>query len=94
MDFIKRIPLEIRQEFMNRYRDRTFQLSDTLRHTLQRLFDCQLNMKETANSLHIHRNTLLYRLENVEELTGLSPRTFDDAMILRFVLLIDEMNKQ
>ncbi|WP_034764942.1 CdaR family transcriptional regulator [Rossellomorea vietnamensis] len=94
MDFIKRIPLEIRQEFMNRYREQTFQLSDTLRHTLQRLFDCQLNMKETANALHIHRNTLLYRLESVEELTGLSPRTFDDAMILRFILLIDDMNKE
>ncbi|PFA68095.1 hypothetical protein CN378_08270 [Bacillus sp. AFS015802] len=94
MDFIKRIPLDIRQEFMNRYRERTFELSTTLRHTLQRLFDCQLNMKETANSLHIHRNTLLYRLESVEELTGLSPRKFDDAIILRFILLIDEMNKE
>ena len=93
MDFIKQIPLEIRTEFMNRYHERTFQLSATLRHTLQRLFDCQLNMKETANSLHIHRNTLLYRLESIEELTGLSPRKFDDAIILRFILLIGEMNK-
>ncbi|KAA0566020.1 hypothetical protein F0342_04870 [Bacillus sp. CH30_1T] len=94
MDFIKQIPIDVRKEFMNRYYERILQLSTTLRHTLQRLFDCQLNMKETANSLHIHRNTLLYRLESVEELTGLNPRQFDDAILLRFILIIQEMNKE
>ncbi|CAN7154466.1 CdaR family transcriptional regulator [Rossellomorea sp. LjRoot5] len=94
MDFIKQIPIEIRKEFMNRYHERTIHVSASLRYTLQRLFDCQLNMKETAISLHIHRNTLLYRLESVQELTGLNPRQFDDAILLRFILLIQEMNKE
>jgi carbohydrate diacid regulator len=94
MDFIKQIPVEIRKEFRNRYDERILQLSDTLRNTLQRLFECQLNMKETANSLHIHRNTLLYRLESIEELTGLNPRQFDDAILLRFILIVQEMNKE
>ncbi|MCA1061032.1 helix-turn-helix domain-containing protein [Rossellomorea aquimaris] len=92
MDLIKQVPIEIRKDFMNRYDDRTFHLSTTLRETLQRLFDCQLNMKETASSLHIHRNTLLYRLESIEELTGLNPRQFDDAILLRFLLIIQEMS--
>ena len=93
MDFIKQIPLNIRREFMSRYNDHTFQLSPTLRLTLQTLFDCQLNMKETANALHIHRNTLLYRLESVEDVTGLNPRRFDDAILLRFILIMLELNK-
>ena len=39
---------------------------------------------ETAESLHIHRNTLLYRLNKIEELTGVSledPHTFMHLMI-------------
>ncbi|BCB06035.1 CdaR family transcriptional regulator [Bacillus sp. KH172YL63] len=93
MDFIKQIPLEIRKAFMNRYEDQAFQLSPTLRLTLQTLFDCQLNMKETAEALHIHRNTLLYRLESVENATGLNPRRFDDAILLRFILIMLEINR-
>ncbi|WP_064092040.1 CdaR family transcriptional regulator [Rossellomorea aquimaris] len=93
MDFIKQIPVETRKEFMSRYYDQDVQLSSTLRHTLQVLFECQLNMKETAKTLHIHRNTLLYRLESVETETGLNPRRFDDAILLRFILIILEINK-
>jgi hypothetical protein len=48
-----------------------------LAHTLRTLFDCRLDRTATSAALHIHRNTLAYRLKRIEEITGLdlaSPR--------------------
>jgi hypothetical protein len=48
-----------------------------LAHTLQALIDCRLDRRATSAAMHIHRNTLAYRLERIEEITGLdlaSPR--------------------
>jgi len=39
--------------------------------TLEALFDCQYNQMFAARSLHIHRTTLIYRLQRISELTGL-----------------------
>lgn len=48
-----------------------------LAHTLQALIGCRLDRTATSAALHIHRNTLAYRLRRIEEITGLdlgSPR--------------------
>ena len=42
-------------------------MSQTLRVYLQKRF----RQVETAKILHIHRSTLLYRLERISEITGL-----------------------
>lgn len=39
--------------------------------TLKTYFLCGHNAVETANILHIHRNTLIYRLKKIRELTGM-----------------------
>jgi sugar diacid utilization regulator len=44
--------------------------------TLDRFFECNLNMSETAKSLHIHRNTMLNRMEKIREILNVD---FDDA---------------
>ncbi len=41
-----------------------------LLETLQMYFDHQLSIKETAAALHIHINTLHYRLKRIQELSG------------------------
>jgi len=46
----------------------------------------------TARSLTIHRNTLGYRLDKIELLTGLDPRRFDDAVQIRLSLLLRSLN--
>ncbi len=47
------------------------------RTRLQTLIACRLDRTATSAALHIHRNTLAYRLKRIEEITGLdlgSPR--------------------
>jgi carbohydrate diacid regulator len=36
----------------------------------------------------LHRNTLVYRLERFEKLTGLDIRKFDDAMTFRIAMMV------
>ncbi|WP_106496559.1 CdaR family transcriptional regulator [Lentibacillus sp. Marseille-P4043] len=42
--------------------------------------------KETANKLHIHRNTLHYRLDQIKDKVGLDPRLFYEAFILKIII--------
>jgi carbohydrate diacid regulator len=41
-----------------------------------------------AQELHIHRNTLTYRLDKIATMTGLDPRRFDQAVLLRVALML------
>ncbi len=40
--------------------------------TVEAYFDHHGNISQTAESLFVHRNTLLYRMERIEELTGIN----------------------
>ena len=50
-----------------------------------------LNVSETARILYIHRNTLLYRLDKIERLTGLDIRTFSDAINFRILYVLSKL---
>lgn len=56
--------------------------------TLEAFFGSNLSPSATANQLSIHRNTLSYRLDKITSLTGLDPRSFDDAVQIRLALLL------
>ena len=63
--------------------------------TIQKFFDNNLNISETARQLYVHRNTLVYRLERLERTIGLDIRKFDDAMTFKIALMvISHMNHQ
>lgn len=55
--------------------------------TVQRFFDNDLNLSETARQMYVHRNTLVYRLERIEKAVGLDVRKFEDAMKFRLALM-------
>ena len=55
---------------------------------VNRFFHCSLNIAETARQMHMHRNSLLYRLELVQKHTGLDLRRFEDAMTFRIASMI------
>ena len=48
----------------------------TLIETLEGFFRCNGNLSETARVMHLHRNSLLYRLGRIEEILG---RSLDDS---------------
>ncbi len=56
--------------------------------TIQKFFENNLNISETARQLYIHRNTLVYRLERLEKAIGLDIRKFDDAMKFRIAMMV------
>lgn len=57
-------------------------------HTVNCFLNNNLNIAETARQLHMHRNTLIYRLEQVEKETGLDARQFHDAMTLKTAFFV------
>ncbi|MBR6634213.1 MAG: helix-turn-helix domain-containing protein [Clostridia bacterium] len=65
---------------------------DTLDHetlfTIQKFFENNLNVSETSRKLFVHRNTLVYRLEKINKLTGLDLREFDDAIVFKVALMV------
>ena len=50
--------------------------------------DNNLNIAETSRQVHMHRNTLVYRIEQIEKKTGLDIREFEDAMKLKVTLMV------
>ena len=56
--------------------------------TIQKFFENNLNISETARQLYVHRNTLVYRLERLEKAIGLDIRRFDDAMTFKIAMMV------
>jgi hypothetical protein len=59
--------------------------SDLL-ETLTVFLDCQLDRRQAAERLHVHPNTLDYRLRRAEELTGLRLSRPEDLTLLALAL--------
>lgn len=56
--------------------------------TINKFFENNLNVSETARQLYIHRNTLVYRLEKLQKGTGLDIRVFDDALTFKIAMMV------
>lgn len=59
-------------------------------NTLKTFFECNFNVNEASKKLFIHRNTLMYRLNKVQDELGLSPYIFNDALTLYLAISIKE----
>ena len=57
-------------------------------HTIDQFFENNLNISEASRQLYVHRNTLVYRLDKVQKLTGLDLRIFDDAIVFKIALMV------
>ncbi len=60
---------------------------DQLYKTVQTFLTAGLNLTEAAEQLHVHRNTLIYRLDKTKKIIGLDPRVFDDALQIKLGLM-------
>ena len=57
-----------------------------LMKTLSTFIRCNYNTSQTARALHIHRQSLLYRLEKIKDLTGLSLDDHKNLFLLEISL--------
>ncbi len=65
--------------------------NEELIKTLECFFDQNLNLTETANEMGIHRNTVIYRLNQIASILGIDPRVFEQAMTIKIALLIKRL---
>ena len=56
--------------------------------TINKFLQNNLNIAETSRQLHMHRNTLIYRLEQIQKRTGLDLRLFEDAMTFKIATMV------
>ena len=58
--------------------------------TVNKFFENHLNVSETSRQLYIHRNTLVYRLDKLQKMTGLDLRNFEDALLFKITLMVSK----
>lgn len=64
------------------------EIDEETRITVDRFFENNLNVSETARQLFVHRNTLVYRIEKLQKSTGLDIRCFDDALTFKIATMV------
>lgn len=59
--------------------------------TAEEFLENSLNVSETSRNLYMHRNTLMYRLDKIERVTGLNLRKFSDAVSFRIITILSKL---
>lgn len=87
---IHQLPLHLCEMFLQEvFEGKTIrQFDEEALSTVNQFFEHNLNISETARQLYIHRNTLVYRLEKIQKMTGLDVRHFDDALTFKIALMV------
>lgn len=84
-------PLQIDREFYMNVHGRLKKLYEAelfpqLKKDFLAYCECHLNVSQAARKLYLHRNTLIYRLKKIEQLTSLNLRNFKHCILLYVVL--------
>ncbi|MBQ7534793.1 MAG: helix-turn-helix domain-containing protein [Stomatobaculum sp.] len=82
------VPPLVRDAYLRKV---TEHLDQKDRELLKVYFECDLSLKETAEKLFLHKNTLQYRLKRIADLTGYDPRQFRSAEALHMGLMLEEV---
>ncbi|WP_040204673.1 CdaR family transcriptional regulator [Neobacillus jeddahensis] len=91
---LEEIPIKEKNEFIIRTIGPILNEADLLL-TLKELFNQNHSLKNAANTLHIHINTLHYRLKKIEELTHLNPHSIHDLFAIYLAIrFLDEQTKR
>jgi hypothetical protein len=66
--------------------------SGELTRTIRAFADCNFNVKRTAQRLGVHTNTVYFRLNRIEKLTGVDARTYAGTSLLLTALRLSEIH--
>ena len=84
--FIDQTEVDFRKEISKTVLQGYIDDEETLK-MIEVFVQCNLNISETAKVLHMHRNSLQYRLDRFFENTGIDVRQFNQAMTVYLALL-------
>ncbi|MFD1739485.1 CdaR family transcriptional regulator [Bacillus salitolerans] len=87
---LDQVPAAERGEFLHQYSINDLPVD--LKETLNALLECDQNLTLTAEKLHIHRNTLTYRLESIRQILGLNPKSLNDLTTLKILLILQQLD--
>lgn len=79
------------QEILGALLEHDTRRQSDLIHTLEGFFGANGNLAKAAQDLDVHRNTLVYRLEKIAELTDLDLDDADNRLILHLALKIERV---
>ena len=87
---IYQLPRNLCQDFITEIfgNETTVQFDTETLNAAEKFFQNNLNIAETSRQLYIHRNTLIYRLDQIQKKTGLDLRNFEDALTFKIALMI------
>lgn len=88
--FLSDVPADMAMQYnVSLFNRRSMRLlNDEMIITIEKFFENNLNLSETARQLYIHRNTLVYRLDKVQRVLGLDLRLFEDAVTFKLMMLL------
>lgn len=84
--FINQTALDLREDISKTVLQAYIDDEETLK-MIETFVLCNLNISETAKVLHMHRNSLQYRLDRFFENTGIDVRQFNQAMTVYLAFL-------
>ena len=93
---IYHLPKEVCREYIKDHFQgiRVNEMDEEIIHTIHVFLESGLNIAECARNLFLHRNTLIYRLDKIQKLTGLDIRKFDDAMTCKVAMMMSNYLSQ
>lgn len=75
-----RSEMRYRNPVLNRLEQYDFKVNGNLLQTLEAYLQHNCHMKATADALHIHENTLSYRLKRITEVSGMNLNSMDEKV--------------
>ena len=66
---------------------------EEIMYTAEEFMRNSLNISETSRKMVYHRNTLIHRLDKIEQDSGLNLRVFDDAFTFRLIKILNTLLK-
>ena len=87
---IYQLPLQLCKMFIREIfgEDDPIHFDEEMLTTIDQFYANSLNVSKTSRELYIHRNTLVYRLGKLKNLTGLDILNFDDAITFQIALMV------
>lgn len=90
-ELIYNIPRPVCENFLKRHFGGV--IDDESMHLATTFLHHNLSIAETSRYMHMHRNTLVYRLEQIEKKYGIDIKTFEGADIFNIAILITNFLK-